>query len=302
MLSEMFYYLFNMSVVGGLMGVFVFLLRCTKRIPPKVMQILWLIPFLRFILPFGLSGKYSLMSLISKYAAKTVVVYEVREEVRLSYMNMMQSAKSYFPVEYKTNVLEKLFDFSSVVWLCGFAVLTFVLLFVYFTTKKELSDSRWYKDNIYFSHKVTSPAVYGIFAPKIILPEEMRGKISEYVLMHERAHIKSLDNLKRTVAYITVFVHWFNPLSWLFLKCFLEDLELSCDEKVIMHFDGEQKREYAKTLLEHKERVVYVSSFGGAKIKTRIENILSYKRMSAFSTVMFSVLCAVMFYLLLTNA
>ena len=69
-----------------------------------------------------------------------------------------------------------------------------------------------------------------------------------------------------------------------------------------MRLDREQKREYAKTLLEHKERVVYVSSFGGAKIKTRIENILSYKRMSAFSTVMFSVLCAVMFYLLLTNA
>ncbi len=45
-----------------------------------------------------------------------------------------------------------------------------------------------------------------------------------------------------------------------------------------------------------------VSAFGGAKVRTRIENVLSYKKMTAFSAIGFTLLVMVIIYTLVTNA
>ncbi len=64
-----------------------------------------------------------------------------------------------------------------------------------------------------------------------------------------------------------------------------------------------QKKEYAHTLLSTVEKTnVFAATFGGTKIRTRIENILSYRKISAVSVVVFLSLIAAIFYLLLTNA
>ncbi len=302
-MGEVFYWVFNMSIAASIAGVFVLLLRKIKKLPRRVAAFLWLIPFLRAVLPFGISGKYSLMSLISGFAAKTVVIYEVREIPFVTYMNYAQSAKSYFPVEYKTNVLEKLFEVSFFVWICGFLAFLIAFVSIYLTTVKELSDSEHFEKNVYFSKKIDSPAVYGVFRPKIILPYSAKKLDLTYVLLHERAHMKRRDNLKRIIAFLTVFIHWFNPLSWLFLKSFLSDIELACDEKVLLQCGEENRGKYAAALLDFKENTsVFASAFGGAKVRTRIGHILSYKKMSALSLFFFVVLCGLIFYFLLTNA
>ncbi len=302
-MGEIFYWVFNMSVAASISGCVVLILRRINKLPRRCVEVLWLIPFLRALLPFGLSGKYSLMSLISKFAAKTVVIYELHDVPVASYMNFSQSAKSYFPMEYKTNTLEKLFEVASFVWLCGFAALLLAFLSIYFTTMKELLGSEHLNQNIYLSDKVTSPAVYGIFRPKIIIPLSAKNSRLSYVLLHEQAHIRRKDNLKRYAAFLTVFVHWFNPLAWLFLKSFLADCELSCDESVLSRCGEKNKKEYATALLDFKENsAVFASAFGGARVRTRIGHILSYKRMSALSAFFFVILCVIIFYFLLTNS
>ena len=45
-----------------------------------------------------------------------------------------------------------------------------------------------------------------------------------------------------------------------------------------------------------------VSAFGGAKVRTRIENVLSYKRMTWFAAAGFTVLIVIIIYTLITNA
>lgn len=302
-MGEIFYWVFNMSIASSVAGIFVFLLRRIKKLPRRFVSALWLIPFFRALLPFGISGKYSLMSLISKFAARTVVIYELREVPIVSYMNYIQAAKSYFPIEYRSNVLEDLFEIAALVWLCGLAAFLIAFLSIYFVTLKEIADSEHFEDNIYFSDKVSSPAVYGIFRPKIIIPASAKNDDLTYVIMHEQAHIKRHDNLKRFVAFFVVFVHWFNPFAWLFLKSFLADLELSCDESVTARCGEENKKKYAAALLDFKESMtIFASAFGGARVRTRIEHILSYRRISALSLFFFVILCVFIFYFLLTNA
>ena len=118
MLGNIFYWVFNMSIAASIAGAVIVALRQIKKLPKRLVHLLWMIPFLRAVVPFGISGKYGLMSLFSKFATKTVVVYELREEPLVTTMNFIQSAKSYFPIEYKSNVLEKLFDTASLIWLC----------------------------------------------------------------------------------------------------------------------------------------------------------------------------------------
>ena len=303
MLQEMFYWIFNMSITAAITGVIIKLISLIKKIPRRVTVFLWLIPFLRMAVPFGLNSPYGLMSLISKLTTKTIVVYQPTENIAFSMTNSLMAANTYFPITYKVDMLEDIFRVASVVWIIVSIAILLMLIVTYFATIYEIKDSVHLKDNIYLSEKIVSPAVYGIIKPKIILPATYKDRDIELIVIHEKTHISSFDNLWRIIALIIVSVHWFNPFSWLFLKGFLADLELSCDERVIAKIGKDRAKDYATSLLECKQgETVFTSSFGGAKIRTRIENILSFKKLSRLSLIVFIALISAIFYVLLTNA
>lgn len=267
------------------------------------MTFLWIIPFLRMTIPLGLDSPYSLMTLLSKITTKTIVVFQPTDKISFSMMNSVMAANSYFPITYKVNILENIFSVASVIWAVVALAIILMLSVIYFTTLYEIKDSENLKENIYLSEKVTSPAVYGILSPKIVLPSSYKDKDIGFILQHEKAHIRGLDNLWRMLAFLVVAVHWFNPFSWVFLKAFLSDLELSCDERVLVKLGADRSKEYASALLECKQGVtVFASAFGGARIRTRIENILSFRKLTWISLTAFIALISVIFYVLLTNA
>ena len=57
------------------------------------------------------------------------------------------------------------------------------------------------------------------------------------------------------------------------------------------------------TLLDSTQsKSMLVSAFGGAKVRTRIENVLSYKQMTLVSGIGFTLLVLVIVFTLITNA
>lgn len=303
MLGDIFYWLLSMSIVAAITGLLILPLRRFQKLPRGVAIWLWVIPFLRMTVPVGMGSPYSLMSLLSRFATKTVVVYQTVAGVDVSMMNCVTAADSYFPITYKVNLLEQVFEIAALVWGVVFAAIVLMLCVVYITTTHEMKDAELLKDNVYLSEKITTPAVYGIWKPRIILPASWAERDLEYVLLHENAHICRGDNLWRAAAFFVTAIHWFNPLAWVFLKLFLSDLELSCDERVLTKLEPERRKDYALSLLESKERInVFASAFGGAKIRTRIENVLSFRKMTWLSGAAFAGLVAVISYVLLTNA
>lgn len=301
--GELFYWVFNMSITAILTGIIVLLIRRIKKIPRRVISFLWLIPLFRMWLPFGIGSKFALMTLISKITTKTVIIGDLTHTVDFSMTNHVMAANSYFPIIYKTNILNKVFGIGAVIWLIiGFSLIISFYI-IYIISLHELKSSKLFKDNVYYSEKLISPAVYGIFRPRIILPDSYREQDLTFVLLHEKMHIKRGDNIWRILAFITAAVHWFNPLSWIFLKCFLADLELSCDEKVLAVCNENGKSAYARAILNCAEsRNAFISAFGGAKIRIRIENIISYRKISVFSAICFSLFVIAIAYMLLTNA
>ena len=292
-----------MSIIASFMGLIILLIRKIKFIPHRVTVLLWLIPFIRMTVPVGINSPYSLMSLISKFTTRTVTVFQPADDLAFSFTNSVMAADSYGPITYKVNILEKVFAVAGMVWAVVALAILITLTVLYITTKREIKDAKALRDNIYLSEKVTSPATYGIFRPRIVLPVSYDDKDLEFIVRHEKTHIRRLDNLWRIMGFIAAAIHWFNPLSWVFLKIFLSDLELACDEMAVAGYDIAERKEYARTLLKCTgSRSMLVSAFGGAKIRTRIENVLSYKRMTVFSAIGFSILVIVIIFTLLTNA
>ena len=256
MLGEFCYWIVNMSITASVTGLIVMAARKIKAVPRRFSVFLWIIPFVRMWVPFGLNSRYSLMTLISQLTTKTVTIYQPADDIAFSVTNTLMLADSYFPIAYKV-----------------------------------------------LSPKVESPAVYGIIRPRIVLPTSFAAAELKHILQHEKTHIRRLDNLWRLAGFLTAAVHWFNPLSWIFLKAFLSDLELACDEAATAKYSEDERREYALDLLNCvQSKSLFVSAFGGAKVRTRIESILSYKKMTAFSAVGFGLLIIIIIYTLLTNA
>lgn len=298
-MGDIFYWVLNMSVVAALTGIIILLLRSIKKIPRRSIRLLWAIPLIRLLVPVGLSGRYGLMSLISRFTTRTVTVYE-KTPATLSMTNCIMAADEYFPITYKVNVIEDVMRTGFFVWITVALALMIALILIYFSTLKELRDAENIGDNIFASYKVSTPAVYGVIKPKIIFPTK---DIDRYVLLHEQQHIRRRDNLWRMIAMTAACIHWFNPLAWLFLKLYISDCELACDEAVLSKLPRTEHKEYALTLLRYTEsKTVYASPFGGAGVRTRIERILSYKKLSLFSVISFAVLVLFIAYFLLTNS
>ena len=75
------------------------------------------------------------------------------------------------------------------------------------------------------------------------MPFRLAEKERQFVLMHERYHIKRKDYLVKRAAFMLVIVHWFNPLVWLAFCLMSADMEISCDEKVISKLSMEMRKE-----------------------------------------------------------
>lgn len=137
-----------------------------------------------------------------------------------------------------------------------------------------------------------SPMVMGVFSPILYIPKYTKIEELEHILRHEFIHIKRNDTVYKFILFLTRTIHWFNPIVHIMGKKAYEDIELSCDERVVESLDSEEKIAYGKTLISAIEKSFYHSAFttnfGGGKnmIKKRIDIIFnSIKKKSGRSII-----------------
>ena len=107
------------------------------------------------------------------------------------------------------------------------------------------------------------------------------------VLLHELLHLKHRDAFWGLVICLLRCIHWCNPLLWYCADRVGNDLEALCDQRVLEHLEGEDRRDYVRILLamsnEKYARVPGTSSManGGKNIRQRIQSIARFKRYPA---------------------
>ena len=207
-------------------------------------------------------------------------------------------------------------SFATAVWLAVMGGLLCYSIFTCLRLKRKLSYAVKVEGDVYnqeglgdvSEHGVPwdvyelkgldTPFVFGL-RPKIYLPEGITGVERNYILNHERTHIKRGDHIIKPIAFAVLCIHWFNPLVWLAYHLMCEDMELSCDESVLKKMGSEIKKEYSRSLLNLSCRRSLASgsplAFGENNVKARIKNILNYKKPSAaviaIAVIVVTVLC-----------
>ncbi len=180
------------------------------------------------------------------------------------------------------------------VWFAGIAVMFLCGFLSLFRLRRRLVGAVLLKGNIYQSDYIASPFVIGMFSPRIYLPSSLCGREQEYILLHEQTHVKRGDHIFRLLASAALVIHWFNPLAWLAFFLSGKDMEMACDEAVMRGMKKDIRAEYSASLLglatgRHLVPGTYLA-FGEGDVKSRIKNVMHYRKPTVFGVVFAAVL------------
>lgn len=174
---------------------------------------------------------------------------------------------------------ERFLGIAVWIWLAG--VLVFFLYFVvsYMHIKYKVRFAVLLKENIYECGEISSPFVMGILKPRIYLPHPMDKEEQEYVICHEKCHIRRRDYLVKLLAFGLLGIYWFHPFMWLAYMFMCRDMEMSCDELAVERLGMDTKQAYSTTLLNfasQRRMPGNLLGFGESYAGERIKNVLKF--------------------------
>lgn len=292
--------IFNMSITGSIVILVVIFVRwMLLNTPKKYSYILWSVVGFRLCCPFSFKSVVSLFNINPIQKPDDIVT----NSGTMNYIDApvhMQTPQTKIEPIGGADAPDTIFvqhNFTDVlpyVWILGVIVLIAAGVVNFIKVKKQLATSTKQYDNIYQSESITSPFILGIIKPKIYIPYNIDEEYFDYVIAHERYHLKRGDNIIKLFAFILLCMHWFNPLCWIAFYLFNKDMEMSCDEWVINHNDG-IKKIYSYALLSFATGKKFPAPtplcFGESSAKSRIKNILKYKKPAAIVSIIAILLC-----------
>lgn len=103
---------------------------------------------------------------------------------------------------------------------------------------------------IYISPYASTPFLYGVFKPRIVLPDiEFTEEELRYIFRHELTHWKSRDAWLKCLMILINAIHWFNPLAYIARYDIDRFCELSCDESVVGEMNYDERKRYCELIL-----------------------------------------------------
>lgn len=337
MMDNIFNTILQMSIMGGILAFIVIILRSLTKnhIPKIVLYLMWVLVFIKFIVPIDLSSPISIWNDIDLEKNTTNIV---RSEFLIPHNNSpidqpIEATQSITSIEknqdnitkeidYK-NSTEKNINIFSLIWFTGVIVFVTTLIIMCFLINKRfryaqpieldfmknIFDERNNRIKVYKDKNASSPMVLGIIRPKIILPEDFdmkEEKMLTHIILHEVQHIKWKDSLINILSLVILSIHWFNPILWISYILFSRDIESFCDERVLRQIGEEKKSEYANSLLscainKHKFTLVCTCSFRKNNVKERIKGVMKYKKIGIIKRILSIVFTAVVLLIFTTN-
>jgi len=110
--------------------------------------------------------------------------------------------------------------------------------------------------DVVLSSKVASPAVFGVFRPVLLINiSQLSRRELEHILLHELAHIKRGDLIVHVFGLLLQIIYWFNPLLWLAHRRLHRLQDLCCDT-MIVRILRDKTNEYKQTILDTTPRLL----------------------------------------------
>lgn len=306
-MENLFFTVVGMSLTGSFVILFVLLARLALRKAPKIFSYaLWAVVLFRLLCPFTRDSAFSLLPSAQMVYADgrgggTDQVIQIQTGIPSvdrpvndflvdhPYQQGQpvviggDSEENLAPVINQLGPVPDWRTVPAAIWLAGFAVLMGYSLISLLRLRWKLIGAVPLEGerNVRLADHISSPFVLGVIRPKIYLPSGLSEGERDYILLHERTHIRRGDHILRALAWLALAVHWFNPLVWLAFYLAGKDMEMSCDEAVLERMGRDIRADYSTSLLRLSQGGRLPAgplAFGGSGFQSRIKNVLKYNK------------------------
>lgn len=286
-MSGLFLTVLNMSFTASYVILFVIFVRLILKKAPKIISYaLWGVVAFRLIIPFSFKSMFSLMPRNTNAISIPLDIIHQQEPQMNSGIEIVDSFISKLlpvpTVGASINPLQVYIEIGAYIWILGMIALIAYSFVSVLIVKRQLKNAQLIEQNIFEAKNLKTPFVLGLIRSKIYLPVELNASERSYILLHEQTHIHRKDHIIKVFAFLTLSIHWFNPLVWIAFMLMSMDMELSCDEQILKRMNVDIKKPYANSLLSLATgRHILNGSplaFGEGNVKGRIKNVLNYKK------------------------
>ncbi len=308
-MTAIFHYILNLSITASFAALAVLIFRLfLKKAPRYITCLLWCLVAIRLLFPFSIQSDFSIIpSQKAEIQAQLEENFAHHSSSDGSFWDQLSPGENKEGDKNEENALSlerkeptkslSTIEIISFLWLFGAIAMLLAMGISYFRLKHKMASSIPLSPGVRQSEKASSPFILGILKPVIFLPFGLDEETVASVLLHERSHLKRGDHLIKPFAYLLLSLHWFNPVLWLSYFFLCRDIEAACDEKVLKTMEAEDRKNYARALLNCATRKTNVYAcplaFGELNVKGRIKMTLSYKK-PVFWIILLAILFAVL--------
>lgn len=272
-MANLFMSTLKLSLTASYAILIIFIVRLLlKKAPKKYSYFLWFIVLFKLICPFTFESNFSIMP-------RNDMNFYSLENFASNIPRAINMDLTVAPIESMRVI--PITQTLSILW---FITVFFIITYSFFNLKrfqKSLNGIYNHKNNLYTSDRIKTAFVLGIISPKIYIPHNLKEHEKTYIIEHEKFHIKRYDYIVKPIFFFLVCIHWFNPLVLIAYHQMIKDMEMSCDEAVILKLGNNIKKDYSTSLLTfaiNEQSTMNKLAFGSNDVKKRIKNILSYKK------------------------
>lgn len=244
-----------------------------QYLPPHYACLLWIVVAVRFLLPFPIESPYSLFALPNVITESTPASAQTDGAVGGAAADL--ALQPSMPDEGTTPwITAPVIGALAWGWFVGVVLIGLQAVFAIQSLNRKLLRERPSTESplldvledskshlalhmpisLIWTDHVSVPMLYGWIRPRIFLPRSLKSELSghklNHILLHELNHIRRHDILAQWGAFTIALLNWYNPLIWLALRSFRQDIEEACDAAVLRHSPTLARDDYGESLLQ----------------------------------------------------
>ena len=309
-MEAVFLKILNMSITASWIVLAVIVLRLfLKKSPKWIIALMWGLVGIRLVCPFTLESVFSLIP--SAETVPSEILYMDTPAIHSgisafnSVVNPIISGSLAPAVGDSVNPMQIITFVSSIIWIVGIVAMLVYTVVSYLRIHKKVKEAIPFKENIWGCDHVDTPFILGVIRPRIYRPSAMSEQDMEYVIAHEKAHLKRHDHWWKPLGFLLLTIYWFNPILWIAYILLCRDIELACDEKVIRDMGTDNKKPYSNALINCSvpRRMIAACplAFGEVGVKGRVKAVLNYKKPAFWIIVVAIISCIIVAICFLTD-
>lgn len=301
-LSDMFTWILSASFMASVLVVMILAVKWVLRdkLRPRYGYLLWMLLILRLLLPWTPESPFSMFNVFQMIVEENhsaegdetthrpAVKPGFEESSPMHLTPPTQSALMTNDNGPTIGNQSSLLKAATMIWLSGAVVILVFMLRTYIRFANKVKSEKTIVDpNIDYlfecckeemnlrrrvklirTNRVSSPTLFGLFKPKLLLPDVALRTLSEaqlrFVFLHELSHVRRYDIAVNWLMSILLALHWFNPILWYAYHRMRADQEVACDALALSRVAPEESKEYALTIIKLVEIFLKPTHVAGA--------------------------------------